>query len=329
MLTVRPTLSQTLPHFQKAKPTSGSLMNSSDGVALHFSGAAKPLEGPRTLSSLERAFFDLILNFDASSSSNVISRKVSEIRAFIETHKKSSDFSVNVQNRKGLTALDLAAIKGSPEITALLLEKTNDKAINSFNEKNLKTALNQAVIKGNPKVVALLLDRMSDEAINGSNSHNLKTALHQAARKGNPKVVALLLDRMSDEAINRPDEPVRTALHYASEEGHTEVVKLLLKRMSAKTISQPDFYMKETALHLAAGKGHIEVVKLLTKAMPLKAIRALKASGQTALSWVKELEDLPNKDAIIKHLEQFEALVQPIERWSQIFEKGLRKLSGI
>ena len=208
----------------------------------------------------------------------------------ISTHrfKESSDgkSQLNEPDERGLTALLLAAERGSVAMSQLLL---NEEAQIDARDDSKRTALHVAVKGGHLTVVRLLLDR---GAFIEARDNKGETPLHFAARSEHIAVVQLLLDKgASTEARDKSEE---TPLHFAARGRHIAVLQLLLDN-GASTEARD--YKGETALHTAvcrgpvttarhllirgASYGNAEVVQILLNRGAF--IEATNKSGETAL----------------------------------------------
>ncbi|MDP3542635.1 MAG: ankyrin repeat domain-containing protein [Elusimicrobiota bacterium] len=135
------------------------------------------------------------------------------------THLISRGARLEARDRKGLTAIMVAARWGSGDGVAALLDgganigATDDIGWN---------ALMWAAFKGQTDMAALLLDRGA--RLEGRDP-NGRTPLMLAAKKGHAKTVAMLLARGADITTLGPDR--KTAADMAEKNGYDDLAKLL------------------------------------------------------------------------------------------------------
>lgn len=152
--------------------------------------------------------------------------------ATIQKLLKPDPTLVFVKDRKGLTALDYAAMNGHDNVVELLLANKAD--VHATNE-NGGQPLHYGACYGHPHIVELMIANKAD--VNAKDRDTV-TPLHCAAYGGYKDVVAILLKNKAD--INSKDKDGDTALHAAVRNGHKEVVDLLLANgadVNARTIS--------------------------------------------------------------------------------------------
>jgi len=121
------------------------------------------------------------------------------------------------------------------------------------------TALEWAAMVGHTEVVKVLLDNNAD--VNARRTDDGATPLDAAAYNGHTEVVKLLLDNNADVNARRTSDDGATPLYIAADNGHTEVVRLLLDNNADVNARHADY--GSTPLYAAAYNGHTEVVKLL------------------------------------------------------------------
>ncbi len=157
MSAIRPAFPQPLPQAL-SRPTSPALgLPAPDQTALCFSGQAPSEDGPRPLTRTEGEFLNLItLNAHPN---------ISEIKNFIHLNKDNPEFSINVQNPQGMTALHFASAQKKIEVVKLLIEEMTPEAISAPNNRG-ETALHLfASMKGYADIVKLLTKKMPLSAI--------------------------------------------------------------------------------------------------------------------------------------------------------------------
>jgi len=133
----------------------------------------------------------------------------------------SPQFSSDVRDSRGQTALHLAAENGHDKIIARLLAH-NPALIDAVTSGDNMTALHFAACEGHEVIVMQLLNH-SPSLIDLKTVQN-DTALHIAAFQGHAKVVAELLARRP--SLVEEDWMGRTPLFCAAWKGHQEVVYL-------------------------------------------------------------------------------------------------------
>ena len=179
---------------------------------------------------------------------------------------------VDVRDRGGLTALDLAFDSRNTKVVAVMLD---------HGAKPGSAPLQDAVLRGHLEMVALLLAR-------GGADPNSLFFLHDAALKGHLEIVDLLIAKGAD--LKRRNAQGATPLHDAALAGRIEVVKLLLARRAP--FDEVDSQTGATALHSAASWGRIECVQALLDGgadpnIPNKAalspLKAAEANGHSAV----------------------------------------------
>ncbi|WP_153123049.1 ankyrin repeat domain-containing protein [Peribacillus tepidiphilus] len=177
-------------------------------------------------------------------------------RKMLETALDKYGKEINRTDQQKNTALHIAAIKGDPYYTELLLQKgINTEAKN----REGKTAFHLAVELGKIEVVKQLLARnpklieMTDQL--GDNS------LLIAVKNGRHEIINLFIQR-KPELINSFNNDNRTALSIASEYGDAESVKILLQHNADKNIKSKE---GKTALDYAKKWNHEDIIELLQK----------------------------------------------------------------
>jgi serine/threonine-protein phosphatase 6 regulatory ankyrin repeat subunit B len=136
---------------------------------------------------------------------------------------KRSDIDVNIQNKDGYTALNMASANGRLDKVKELLNQGIDVNIQ---DSDGWTALIWASFKGHLDIVKELLKR--DKIDVNIKTKNGYTALICASYCGYIKIVKELLNQGID--VNIQNNYGWTALIYASYKGHLDIVKELLKK---------------------------------------------------------------------------------------------------
>lgn len=159
---------------------------------------------------------------------------------------------VNAIDKRGDSALFVAAMYGNREVVDLLLEQGA-----LVPEDKWQFVLHMAASHG----LTTLFRRLTDKA------QDVKTAdrsgdllLHQAAAGGSAEIVGFLLDKGFDAA--RPDRFGWSPLHYAARDGRIDAARILIERgapLDARTI------MGQTAYNIALERNVEGVARLLAE----------------------------------------------------------------
>nr|XP_027096241.1 ankyrin repeat-containing protein ITN1-like [Coffea arabica] len=203
-------------------------------------------------------------------------------------------------NKRGETALHLAARKGHSGVVRALIDYAKSEAGRWFPpcfdrrkrmlrmaSKAGNTALHEAV-RNNFYDIAKLLVQEDPEVRYPHNyavetplylavekgRHNImvlilesKTALHAAAIRNSPESMKLILEKLPN-VIKNGDEFWWTALHYAAKFNYQEIARLLLSadRSTAYVAAKTDD--SKTALHIAVIHGHVVLVQEILSHCP-------------------------------------------------------------
>ncbi|XP_063923595.1 uncharacterized protein LOC135137792 isoform X2 [Zophobas morio] len=155
---------------------------------------------------------------------------------------------VNIQNKNGTTALNLACLTGVNQNAKILLDK--GASIDSM-DKNNKNALHYASEsqQNNQDIIQLLIGKGID--VNAQNK-NGTTALQLACLTGVYQNAKILLD--IGASIKSTDQNNKNALHYASESKqiNRDIIKILIEK--GMDVNAPS-NNGETALQLACLTG--------------------------------------------------------------------------
>ena len=184
---------------------------------------------------------------------------VDQIKSLISSRK----VDINVQNRKGKTALMLAAGRGHIRVVIELIEagakiETGVKVY--YNSNKVKTtALMEAARKGHQEVVSALLEAGANV---DARNRKEKTALELAARGGHTGTAKLLIEKGRSRYGYLMEIYINRALIEASKRGHTQTVKMLIAK--GADLDTEDW--RGTPLMWAARGGHTQTFILLVHA---------------------------------------------------------------
>jgi len=196
----------------------------------------------------------------------------------------------DAKGRSGLTALEMASLKGYSSIVRdLLSAKANPDLCGSF------VPLASVAFSNDGEVARALLEA-------NANVHyphrNDVLPLHIAAREGAGSVVTALVKARADLDPQEAKD-LMTPLHFAAQRGHSQVVRLLAgHRADVNALSRK----RNSPLHNAAWEGMAEVVQALLHGRADAASR--NGSGCTALDfalqrhWNDIVQLLSGKDPV-------------------------------
>jgi ankyrin repeat protein len=189
--------------------------------------------------------------------------------------------------RNGVTALALAALNGSAEVLATLLEHGADPGQPSSEGE---TALMLATLNGRPEVVRLLLEHGADP--NRTESYRGQTALMWAAGQGNADAVSLLLEHGAE--LEAKSTGGFSALLFAVRNARIDALERLIAAGADTNAIAPD---DTSALNVAIVNGYFEVASILlahgadpnlpdARGSPLHIIAWLREPGSTGTAAV-------------------------------------------
>ena len=176
------------------------------------------------------------------------------VKGDLEIVKLLRDFDadVNYENKNGLTVLMCAAGKAHLDVVRFLIASGAD--VNRVSNAGM-TPLMIAAQNGHLDVVKLLRDFDADIDCKGKDGW---TALMSAVSNVHLDVVKRLRDFGAD--VNCANNGGKTPLMFAAEKGYLEIVQFLLDSRADVNCARLDGV---TALMIAANNGHLEIVKLL------------------------------------------------------------------
>lgn len=175
-------------------------------------------------------------------------------------------FNKNTERR---TLLHKAMKKGHLTIANAILSKIPEGKLKKFlmaKDKKGNTALHLAAKQGDVQCIKMLLEKSSVHIENflfQKNNSGL-TPLHIAAKYGNADVVNELLNSLSDDEEKKEkylttlDDDGQMAVHYAAEGGNLAIVLRLAEDRPQDLLIENDY--KQTPLVLAVRNGSAEVV---------------------------------------------------------------------
>ncbi|XP_068192264.1 caskin-2-like isoform X2 [Antennarius striatus] len=171
--------------------------------------------------------------------------------------------NVNYQDSDGFSALHHAALTGTTELLAALLEA---QATVDVKDSNGMRPLHYAAWQGKAESVLMLL--RSGASVNGV-SLDGHIPLHLAAQYGHYEVSEMLLQHQSNPCL--VNKAKKTPLDLACEFGRVQVAQLLLSSNMVAALlegerKEPTDSAFTTPLHLAARNGHKDVIRLLLTA---------------------------------------------------------------
>ena len=150
----------------------------------------------------------------------------------------------NKKNKKGVTPLHIAALKGHLETCELIIAcKVKDK---NPATNNGYTPLCLAVQKNYIKICDLLLKNVKNKL--PITSQEL-TPFHAAAHLGHLEICKLFLQNLSEKDKLPTNSNGLTPFHEAAGEGHIEIIKLFLQNNGV--IQEPSDHKGMTPLHIA------------------------------------------------------------------------------
>ena len=253
--------------IEDGKMSSLNQVNNRGQTALMMAASNNSSEHTSCLKCLVEAGADVnVQNKDGYTALMCVSErgKVEMVKLLTE---RMSVSTLNQVNGEGQTALMLAASRctDNADILKYLVEAGPDMNIQC---KRGYTALMYASERGKVEMVKLLTERLSVSTLNQVNDKG-QTALMLAASRctDNADILKYLVEAGADVNIQCKDG--YTALMYASERGKVEMVKLLTERLSVSTLNQVND-KGQTALMLAASRctDNADILKYLVEAGP-------------------------------------------------------------
>uniref|UniRef100_A0AAY4A0V8 CASK interacting protein 2 n=1 Tax=Denticeps clupeoides TaxID=299321 RepID=A0AAY4A0V8_9TELE len=200
---------------------------------------------------------DLLLavkNGDLLSAHKLLSKVKANRNKILGSTKR---LNVNYQDSDGFSALHHAALSGTSELLALLLEA---QSMVDIKDSNGMRPLHYAAWQGKKDSVKLLL--RAGASVNAA-SHDGQIPLHLSAQYGHYEVSEMLLQHQSNPCtVNKAK---KTPLDLACEFGRFKVTQLLLNSNMVGVLLEGEG-KETTPLHLAARNGHKDIIRLLLRA---------------------------------------------------------------
>ena len=220
-----------------------------------------------------------------------------DIIEIVEKLLKQDGIDVNVKNKNGKTALDIAEETGCTKKIQKLIIKHKTALIipkglkRQEDRKNLEKLMSEKDVgnRGDGKMPYELRHKIG-EYLGGGKRKTRKTRpkrqrgggeeeddeLINASYNGHTETVTRLLEKGAD--MNAIDKYGRTALIMAIQNGHTEIVTRLLEK--GANVNAKNSY-GVTALHIASREGHTDIVAMLLEKGA--DVNAKSDGGYTAL----------------------------------------------
>ncbi|XP_065014179.1 protein ACCELERATED CELL DEATH 6-like [Musa acuminata AAA Group] len=176
-------------------------------------------------------------------------------RAVVELLMSAAPDLADVENATGVSALYMAAERGSVEIAKELLKSPTA----SDEGPRGQTALHAAVLRSYD-ITEMILDKKPNSV--RPQDATKSTPLHFAAANGDIRMVQLLLQSDSKAAYIR-DEDGYSTIHVAANAGHLKIIEQVLKHcpdsMGLQNNTGRNFF------HVAVEKKNLEVVKYVLR----------------------------------------------------------------
>ncbi|XP_019721884.1 caskin-2 isoform X3 [Hippocampus comes] len=208
----------------------------------------------------EQDLLQAVKSGDLSSTHKLLAKLKTSRSKLLGSTKR---LNINYQDADGFSALHHAALTGSAELLAALLDA---QAVVDVKDSNGMRPLHYAAWQGKSESVLMLL--RSGASVNGI-SLDGHIPLHLAAQYGHYQVSEMLLQHQSNPCL--VNKAKKTPLDLACEFGRHKVAQLLLSSNMVVALlegerKEPSDSAFTTPLHLAARNGHKDVIGLLLKA---------------------------------------------------------------
>ena len=179
---------------------------------------------------------------------------------------------LNIPNRKGRTALMLAAKSRTPLLANIQL-LVGAGADPDLQDNRGSTALVLAIARGHLEIVKALVNAGADPNMRDSRDD---AALHWAARGGDAEIFQILINAGADPDMQ--SELGNTALFWAAFRGHSEIFQILVKAGADLNLQNE---WGDTVLNWVAATGNLLIVQDLVNVGA--GLDLQNESGRTAL----------------------------------------------
>ncbi|KAL0993401.1 hypothetical protein UPYG_G00107340 [Umbra pygmaea] len=208
----------------------------------------------------EQDLLQAVKNGDLPSTQKLLTKLKASRNKLLGSTKR---LNINYQDGDGFSALHHAALTGTTELLAVLLEA---QAVVDVKDSNGMRPLHYAAWQGKADSVLTLL--RAGAGVNGV-SQDGHIPLHLAAQYGHYDVSEMLLQHQSNPCLI--NKAKKTPLDLACEFGRVKVAQLLLSSNMVVALlegdrKEPTDSAFNTPLHLAARNGHKDIIRLLLKA---------------------------------------------------------------
>lgn len=239
--------------------------------------------------------------------------------------------NVNIQNKNGDTALNLAAFDTNYDIVNILMARTNLDA--NLANINGNTAIHMSVLNKDKKQEEIikildLLQHKATVALKNNDGNNLLSLVTQSQKED---VVNYILNQIKQfpELIVSANNDGNTPLHISAQNGNTNIMNVILAkdpRVRAEILNKIN-KNGDTALHIAAKNGFEQsVTRLLLAGIKFDLENNQK---QTALMLATENNHKEAADRIIQHMKLLGLLnktestpVEPTNNFGQLTENN-------
>ena len=235
---------------------------------------------------------------DPATDRKLLPRRVQVAEVMLAGVGEQPPADIHASDKRGRTALHMAAEQGHAEMVALLLagvEGGRGGANITCRAESGMSALEDAAANGHVEVVELLLKGLSGNAVADAARGDSQgmTALHHATLNGHIDTVRLIIRELYQHGPNAsglesaffPDKSGQSTLHLAARSGHVAIVRFFLEISAAATSSSSSAEVMRradnrglTPLHAAAQGGCAEAARLL-----IERYRSVNASAEALL----------------------------------------------
>ncbi|XP_041078200.1 caskin-2-like isoform X2 [Polyodon spathula] len=208
----------------------------------------------------EQELFQAVKHGDMQTAQKLLAKIKTNRNKLLGSTKR---LNINYQDSDGFSALHHAALTGTTDLIALLLEA---QAIVDIKDSNGMRPLHYAAWQGKANSVHQLL--RAGASVNLA-SQDGQIPLHLAAQYGHYEVSEMLLQHQSNPCI--VNKARKTPLDLACEFGRLKVAQLLLSSNMCVALLEGESKDSSdsscnTPLHLASRNGHKDIIRLLLKA---------------------------------------------------------------